>query len=106
MNLADSTVRGVVYDIFGTALVQAVMAGIGYLIAGVPGAGMLAPLTFFLSVVPIDPPLIWMPAALWLFHEGSTGWAVFMLVWGIGLSSVDNVVKPWLTVRAAICHSY
>jgi predicted PurR-regulated permease PerM len=37
-----------------------------------------------------------MPAALWLFHEGSTGWAVFMLVWGIGLSSVDNVVKPWL----------
>ena len=47
LNLADSTVRGVVYDIFGTALVQAVMAGIGYLIAGVPGAGMLAPLTFF-----------------------------------------------------------
>lgn len=37
-----------------------------------------------------------MPAALWLLREGSTGWAVFMLVWGIGLSSVDNVVKPWL----------
>jgi predicted PurR-regulated permease PerM len=96
LGLAGDTVRGVVYGILGTALVQAVMAGIGYLIAGVPGAGMLALLTFFLSVVPIGPPLIWVPAALWLFHEGSTGWAVFMLVWGIGVSSVDNVVKPWL----------
>jgi hypothetical protein len=37
-----------------------------------------------------------MPAALWLLHEESTGWAVFMLVWDIGLSSADNVVKPWL----------
>jgi predicted PurR-regulated permease PerM len=96
LNLASSTVRGVVYGILGTALVQAVMAGIGYVIAGVPGAGMLALLTFFLSVVPIGPPLIWVPAALWLFHEGSTAWAVFMLVWGIGVSSVDNIVKPWL----------
>lgn len=94
--LAGATVRGVVYGILGTALVQAVMAGVGFLIAGVPGAGMLALLTFFLSVVPVGPPLIWIPAMLWLFHEGSTGWAVFILIWGIGVSSVDNVVKPWL----------
>jgi predicted PurR-regulated permease PerM len=94
--LAGATVRGVVYGILGTALVQGVMAGIGFLIAGVPGAGILALLTFFLSVVPIGPPLIWVPAMLWLFHQGSTGWAVFMLIWGIGVSTVDNFVKPWL----------
>jgi len=96
LDLAGATVRGVVYGILGTALVQAVMAGIGFSIAGVPGAGMLALLTFFLSVVPVGPPLIWIPATLWLFHEGSTGWALFMLAWGIGISSIDNVVKPWL----------
>jgi predicted PurR-regulated permease PerM len=95
LTLSGNTVRGVVYGILGTALVQGVMAGIGYMIAGVPGAGMLALLTFFLSVVPIGPPLIWMPAALWLFHEGSPAWGVFMLVWGLGVSSIDNVVKPW-----------
>jgi predicted PurR-regulated permease PerM len=49
-----------------------------------------------LSVVPIGPPLIWIPSALWLFHEGSIGWGVFMLAWGLGVSSIDNVVKPWL----------
>ena len=96
LTLAGATVRGVVYGILGTALVQSVMAGIGFLIAGVPGAGMLALLTFFLSVVPIGPPLIWVPATLWLFHEGQTGWAIFMFLWGIGVSSIDNVVKPWL----------
>jgi predicted PurR-regulated permease PerM len=95
LTLSGNTVRGVVYGILGTALVQAVMAGVGYMIAGVPGAGMLALLTFFLSVVPIGPPLIWVPAALWLFHEGSMAWGVFMLVWGLGVSSIDNLVKPW-----------
>jgi len=96
LEVAGNTVRGVVYGILGTALVQAVLAGIGFLIAGVPGAGVLALLTFFLSVVPVGPPLVWLPAALWLFHQGSTGWGIFMLIWGVGVSSVDNVVKPWL----------
>ena len=96
LEVAGNTVRGVVYGILGTALVQAVIAGIGFLIAGVPGAGVLALLTFFLSVVPIGPPLIWLPAALWLFHQDSTGWGVFMLIWGVVVSSVDNFVKPWL----------
>jgi predicted PurR-regulated permease PerM len=86
----------VVYGILGTALVQAVVAGIGFLIAGVPGAGLLAMLTFFLSAVPVGPPLVWLPAALWLFHQGSTGWGIFMLIWGMGVSSLDNFVKPWL----------
>lgn len=96
LDVAGKTVRGVVYGILGTALVQAVMAGIGFVIAGVPGAALLALLTFFLSVVPVGPPLVWIPAALWLFNRGSTGWGVFMLVWGFGVSSVDNFVKPWL----------
>lgn len=96
LKVAGDTVRGVVYGILGTALIQAVMAGVGFFIAGVPGAGMLMLLTFFLSVVPVGPPLIWVPAMLWLFHQGSTGWAVFMLIWGFGVSSIDNVVKPWL----------
>ncbi len=96
LDLAGKTVRGVVYGILGTALVQAVMAGIGLLIAGVPGAGLLALLVFFLSVVPGGPPLVLFPAAFWLFHQGSTGWGVFMLIWGVAVSTVDNFVKPWL----------
>jgi predicted PurR-regulated permease PerM len=96
LGIAGNTVRGVVYGILGTALVQAMMAGLGFLIAGVPGAALLALLTFFLSVVPVGPPIVWLPAAFWLFHQGAPGWGIFMLIWGVGVSTVDNFVKPWL----------
>ena len=101
LNLAGNTVRGVVYGILGTALVQAVMAGVGFVIAGVPGAAVLTLLTFFLSVVPMGPPLVWIPAACWLFYQGQTGWGVFIVIWGIGVSSIDNFVKPWLISRGS-----
>ncbi len=97
LTVAGKTIRGVVYGILGTALAQAVMAGIGFLIAGVPGAALLSLLTFFASVVPVvGTALIWLPAAIWLFHTGSTGWGIFMLIWGVGVGNLDNIVKPWL----------
>src|SRR5204862_6340452 len=42
------------------------------------------------------PPLIWIPVTIWLFTQGHNGWGIFMIIWGLGVSSVDNVVKPWL----------
>ena len=97
LTVAGQTIRGVVYGILGTALAQAVMTGIGLVIAGVPGAALLALLTFFASIVPIaGTALVWVPASLWLFHQGATGWGIFLLVWGVGVASLDNVVKPWL----------
>jgi predicted PurR-regulated permease PerM len=95
--VAGKTVRGVVYGILGTAFFQGVLAAIGFLIAGVPGVPLLALLTFVLCIVPaVGAPLVWIPAVLWLFHEGANGRAVFLIIWGIGVSSVDNFVKPWL----------
>ena len=96
LKVAGQTVRGVVYGILGTALAQGGMAGIGFWIAGVPGAALLALLTCFPSFVPVGPPMVWIPAVIWLFNQGSIGWAIFMLIWGLGVSSVDNVIKPWL----------
>jgi len=97
LDAARRTARGVGSGILGTALVQAAVAGVGVLIAGVPGPFLLALLTFFFSaVIPFGPPLVWVPAAIWLFHRGAAGWGLFMLVWGIGVSSVDNFVRPLL----------
>jgi predicted PurR-regulated permease PerM len=96
LELAGNTIRGVVYGVLGTALVQGLMAGFGFLIAGVPGAPLLALLTCFLSLVPVGPVLVWLPAALWLFNKDETGWGIFMVVWGVGVSLIDNFVKPWL----------
>jgi predicted PurR-regulated permease PerM len=102
LELTRNTVKGVMIGIVGTAFAQALVALVGFVIAGVPGAVMLAAATFFLSMIPIGPPLIWGGATYWLFDQGQTGWAVFMAVWGFFvISSVDNVVKPMLISHTA-----
>jgi predicted PurR-regulated permease PerM len=97
LEVARNTIRGVVYGILGTALVQAVILGLGLLIAGVPGAMLLGLITFFVSIVPVlGTGLVSIPAAIWLFYQGSIGWGIFMLIWGFAVGALDNVVKPWL----------
>lgn len=97
IKVAGGTVRGVIYGIIGTAIAQAIVAGVGFWIAGVPGAVLLSVLTFFFAVIPFGPPMIWLPAALWLFAQGETGLGIFMLIWGaLGISSVDNILRPYL----------
>jgi predicted PurR-regulated permease PerM len=97
LEVAGDTVKSVTYGILGTALVQSLVAGVGFAIAGVPGAVLLGLLTFFLAVIPFGPPLVWLPASLWLFAQGEPGWGIFLLIWGgVGVSSVDNVLRPYL----------
>ncbi|GGP27230.1 AI-2E family transporter [Silvimonas amylolytica] len=97
MMIAGGTVRGVVYGFIGTALVQGALAWFGYLIAGVPNAAAFGLVSCFLSLMPGGPSLLGLPVAFWLYHEGSTGWAIFLAIWMVGVVSMaDNVVKPLL----------
>ncbi|MEP7181226.1 MAG: AI-2E family transporter [Betaproteobacteria bacterium] len=100
--VAGITVRGVVLGILGTALVQGVLAAVGFAIAGIKAAPLLGFITFFLSPVPIGPPLVWIPAGVWLISQGDTGWGIFVLAWGtLVVSTVDNVIKPLIISRGS-----
>ncbi|HET7833406.1 MAG TPA: AI-2E family transporter [Gallionella sp.] len=102
LDTIDKTVRSVMYGLLGTAVAQGSVAAIGFIIASIPGAMLLGIITALLSLLPIGPPLVWGGVAIWLFHNGSTGWGIFMLLWGFFLiSSVDNVVKPFLISRGS-----
>ncbi|MDH3638824.1 MAG: AI-2E family transporter [Gammaproteobacteria bacterium] len=100
--IVGDTTRSVVYGILGTAAVQGALAFIGFVVAQVPGAVFLSLLTFFLALVPMGVPLVWLPVTLWLFYQGAIGWGIFMGLWGIFvISGVDNVVRPYLISRGA-----
>ncbi|MGB8684369.1 MAG: AI-2E family transporter [Candidatus Binatus sp.] len=99
LELAGATIRAVVYGVLGTALLQGVVAAIGFAIAGVPGAVSLGFITFVLSFLPGGPAIVAAPAAFWLYRQGSIGWAVFMMAWGLMVAMLDNVVKPLLISR-------
>ncbi|MCE9615809.1 MAG: AI-2E family transporter [Lentisphaerae bacterium] len=97
LTLVGRTIRSVVYGVLGTGLAQGIMAGLGFWIASVPSPFLLGLITFMVSFIPAGPPFIWVPAAIWLFAGGHTGWAIFMAIWGlIAISGIDNVVKPYL----------
>ena len=99
-DLVAGTVQRVVNGVIGTAAAQALLALIGFLIAGVPGALVLGLATFLLSLIPMGPPLIWIPATAWLVWKGQYGMAIFLGIWGtLIISGVDNVLKPYLISR-------
>lgn len=96
LEVAKSTLIGVVYGILGTAVAQGTLAAFGFWMSHVPGATFLGLLTFFLSFIPMGPPILWIPAAFWLYTQGDTGWALFLAGWGLlVISSVDNFLKPY-----------
>lgn len=100
LDLVAGTVQRVVNGVIGTAAAQAVLALIGFLIAGIPGALVLGVVTFLLSLVPMGPPLVWIPATAWLAWKGEYGLAIFLGIWGTFIiSGVDNVLKPYLISR-------
>ncbi|MGE8498261.1 MAG: AI-2E family transporter [Pseudomonas sp.] len=99
LELIAGTVQRVVNGVIGTAAAQAVLAWIGFMIAGVPGALLLGLLTFGFSLIMV-PPLIWGPAVAWLVWQGDISMAIFLGVWGFFvISGVDNILKPYLISR-------
>jgi predicted PurR-regulated permease PerM len=92
-----SVVRAVVFGLIGTALVQGVVAGIGFALFSVPSPIALGAITFVGSFIPAGPTLIWLGAAAWLLVGGSPGAALGMALYGfLFISSIDNVLRPLL----------
>jgi predicted PurR-regulated permease PerM len=100
LEVASVTVSGVVQGIIGTSLVQGVLGGVGFWVAGVPGAFFLGFTTFVFAFIPMAPVLLWIPAVAWLFEEGAVRAAIFLIVWSlvVGLA-VEHVLKPIIISR-------
>lgn len=96
VDVAGGTIRGVALGVVGTALIQATLAFLGYLIAGVPGGGILAALAFAFSLLQLPVLLAMLPAPVWLWYQGQTAWAVFLLVWAVAVGLIDNFLRPYL----------
>jgi predicted PurR-regulated permease PerM len=100
--VTGATVRGVVYGILLTAIVQGILTAFGLWLSGVPRPVLLGAVAGFLSVLPIGAPLVWIPAALWLMGSGHLGWGIFLVIYGVvAVSGADSVIRPWFIARGA-----
>ena len=102
ITVTGATVRGVVYGILGTAVVQGILTAFGLWLSGVPRPVLLGGLAGLLAVLPIGAPVVWIPAAVWLLTSGHVGWGIFLAVYGTGaISGSDSLIRPWFISRGA-----
>ncbi len=100
--VTGATIRGVVYGILGTALVQGLLTALGLWASGVPRPLLLGVVAGGLSVLPVGAPVIWIPSGLWLMSAGHTAWGVALLLYGtVAISGSDSVIRPFFIARGA-----
>jgi len=96
--LIGSTIRSVTKGILGVALIQAVLAGLGFLVAGLPGAGLWAVMFLIAAILQVGV-LILIPAVIYMFTIAGLTKAVIFMSWCLIVALVDNVLKPLLLGR-------
>lgn len=97
--LAGQAIRGVALGVVVTAIVQAVLGGVGLAIAGVPFALLLTAVMLVLCIAQLGPALVLLSSTIWLYATGEAGWGTFMLVWSLVVGFMDNFLRPVLIRR-------
>jgi predicted PurR-regulated permease PerM len=99
VGVAEQTVRSVASGILGVAFIQALLAGLGFLVAGVPAAGLLTLICLVFGVIQLGVVIVLVPVVIYLFSTADTVTAVGFLIWAILVAPVDNILKPILLGR-------
>lgn len=92
--LAAQAIRAVALGVVLTAIIQAILGGIGLAIAGIPLATLLTITMFILCIAQLGPLPVLIPAIIWLYWNGEFTWSLILLVWGCIVALLDNILRP------------
>ncbi len=102
VTVTGATVRGTVYGILGTALVQWLLTSFGLWLSGVPRPLLLGAIAGLLSVLPVGAPVVWIPAMLWLIGTGHLGWGIFLGCYGLFfITGAYSLIQPYFIALGA-----
>jgi len=97
--LSVATIRSIAVGVLGIAVIQALGAGIGIALVGIPAAGLWALIVLVLAIMQLPPWIVLFPMVFYVFSIESTTVAVIFAVWSIIVSFADAVLKPMLLGR-------
>ena len=97
--LSIATIRGVARGVLGVALIQSLLAGAGFLVADVPGAGILTLVCLLIAIVQLPTLILFLPAIIYVFSEHDAFSATIFMIWMLMVGSLDNILKPILMGR-------
>jgi predicted PurR-regulated permease PerM len=99
VQLAGATIRNVSRGVIGVALLQSLFAGAGFLVAGVPAAGLLSFATLVLGIVQIGPAILFLPIIVWSWMTMDTAYAFMFTAYMVPVGLIDNFLRPILMAR-------
>lgn len=102
VDTAIATIRAVGQGVVGIAVIQAVLLGVGFVLAGIPAAGVLALLVLLLGVAQIPALLVSVPAIVYEFATGdSFTVATIFAIYSVFAGAIDGILKPLILARGA-----
>jgi len=93
-NLAGATIRAVSRGVIGISVLQALLAGIGLMIAGVPGASLITSAVLIFGIIQIGPTIILAPVVIWSWTAMEPAMALLFTAYMVPVNLLDNVLKP------------
>jgi predicted PurR-regulated permease PerM len=99
LDLAGATIRAVSQGVIGVAIIQALLAGIGFKLAGIPSAGLLAFVVLLLSIVQIGGTIVILPVIIWIWTDKDFATALLLTVFLLIVGVLDNILKPLVMGR-------
>ncbi|EJM21130.1 putative permease [Pseudomonas sp. GM21] len=98
--LCTATIRAVALGVVGIAFIQMLLVGIGFVLKGIPGAGILAIFVLLLGIMQLPATLITLPVIIYVLGtEGPNTRTIIFSVFVFIAGLVDNVLKPLLLGR-------
>ena len=99
LELAGATIRAVSQGVIGVAIIQSLLAGIGFKLAGIPSAGLLAFAVLLLSIVQIGGAIVMFPVIIWIWFDKDFTTALLLTIFLVMVGLLDNVLKPLVMGR-------
>lgn len=98
---AELTVRNVAKGVLGVAVIQSLLAGIGFVLAGIPLAGLWILVCLVLAIIQIGLLPVSVGVIIYIWGHGDTLTASLLTAWMIFVGVIDNVLKPILLGKGA-----
>jgi predicted PurR-regulated permease PerM len=91
---AGATIRAVSRGVIGISVLQALLAGIGLMVAGIPQASLITFGVLVFGIIQIGPSIILIPVIIWAWTFMDTLPALLFTAYMVPVNLLDNLLRP------------
>lgn len=99
VQIAGATIRAVSRGVIGISALQALLAGLGLVVAGIPNASLITLAVLICGIIQLGPSIVLFPIVIWSWITMEPTAAILITIYFIPVSLLDNVLRPLVMAR-------